>query len=173
MPLNYSEERSSITTAASPCPSTPALGTGSSCYECKEAMLQEALDVFTATAAGESVTTDDALWDMTTDEVDALLCRPALERLTSSSWRLDPVHAATVVDNDNGNGGDYNSIDNDRDEITNRAESGANTTAVVAAQQLQQPANGMKLPPAGNQIFFGWCEEVRPLFFAMTVCGYR
>lgn len=144
--------------------------------------------VFAATTSGGGgggvVASEDAFWDMTVDEVDPFLCPPALERHGSSSWGLDPLHAATVVvanDNSDDDGVYNSSVDNGSGEMSDRDEPGANATAVVTAQQQrnqeERPAGWVKLPPAGDKVLFGWCKEVRDrstrpqscLYF--TVCG--
>lgn len=117
-----------------------------------------------AAIAGGVETSADGLWDMATDEADALLARPTLGRLSSSSWGLDPVLAATVVvanDHDDGDAVRRSVHIGDGHKTCPSASGTSSTAAVAVEKQQQQPAGGVTLPPAGDEIMFGWCQEVR------------
>lgn len=142
----------------------------------------EAVALWAVTAAGGFVAPGGDLWDMVTDEVDAVLSRPALECITCSSSGLEPVQAASLVtdDNDSDNDGlDHSSTNTGDGEIIDRVETGAASMPAAAAaaaaghqgqeMQEQQPTDGVILPPAGDELLFGWCKEVRPLVFATIV----
>lgn len=166
--LNHVKEQPRAA-ATNPSRPTPGLSTGRSFNEGVMSQ-EEAVSLFSATAGKPTVaatatggveSSEDGLWNMATDEADVFLSRPTLGRLSSSSWGLDPVHAATVVANDNDDG----DVNADGQKVC-----AASTATAVEKQPEQQPAGRVKLPPPGDTILLGWCQEVRPLMFAMIPC---
>lgn len=173
-PLNEFEERPRIAAAdnaaSRPSPSAPGVTAicGVEGHDRREGVMsqEEVLPLFTPSATGGVVNSEDDLWGMTNDEAEALFCRPPLGRLTSSSWGLDSVHAATVVANDNDDTVNVDSTSVDTGGLGQEADcvdksSVAPAPEVAADEQQQQLPGGVEMPPVGSQILFGWCEEVR------------
>lgn len=140
----------------------------------------ETVSLFAATAAGGTVIPERYLWDMVTDEVDGSLFRPTPEG-TTSAWGLDPANAASFVadGNDTDNDGVVNddvdnSVDTDHGEIIKMKSVATSMAGAVGAEHQQQEKKekhkektdrDVILLPAGDEMMFGWCKEVRPLVF--------
>ncbi|CAN0106627.1 unnamed protein product, partial [Ectocarpus sp. 4 AP-2014] len=162
--------------------SCPGLARGTSYDECRAGVMsqEEAVSLFAATGAATAEAkppasaaagaAGDGQWEgAPDDDPDAPFCPLALERHCSSTWALldsthaGPAAAAVTV------AGEEGTPDHQRASIVPDP-----CLAVESSEEQQQPTmwygkgphhsavpagGGLELPPAGDSIAFGWCEQ--------------